>query len=141
MHVTFFLCIFSQLYLGSLCLTSYRQRAHVASPRQIVSASREQIHCPTTFALVFLCFSSPPHPTSSLFSPHILHRFSLQARGSYHFNLPSCTFLDKSPIFGSPVIISFLFLSIFVTPHTSTSSSVLYSLHMSQPHVSLPVKQ
>ena len=34
----------------------------------------------------------------------------------YHFNLLSCTFLDISPTFGVPLILSFLVLSSLVTP-------------------------
>ena len=41
---------------------------------------------------------------------------SLLETSPYHFNLLSCTFLDIYPTFVVPLILSFLILSILVTP-------------------------
>ena len=51
------------------------QPVFASSPPTVPSDSSPHSHCLPTSALVFLYFSSPPHPSSSL-SPHILHFFS-----------------------------------------------------------------
>ena len=65
---------------------------------------------PTTSASVFLSFSST---TPSLFCPH---RISLLNTCPYNLKLLYCTFLDISPTFAIPLILSFLMLSSLVTP-------------------------
>ena len=72
----------------------------------------------------------PPPPTYSS---------SLFKTCPYHFNLLSCTFLDISPTFVAPLILSFLILSSLV-PHP-TSSLVLSSLPKSRHLTSLLVLQ
>ena len=73
-------------------------------------------------------WSCAPSPDSSLsdklFPPHFYHHHpfthiyssSLFNTCSYQFNLLSCTFLDISPTFVVPLILSFLILSSLVTP-------------------------
>ena len=101
-------------------------------------------HCPSTSDSVFLSFSSPPHPSSSFVSLHIRHPFSWHVRTTLIF-FGTRTFLDISPTFVVPLILSFRILSIFLTPHIHhnivisatcpTSSPKLSSLRMSQPHL------
>ena len=55
-----------------LCVLSRYSSYRLTVP----SSSSQYPHCPSTFASVFLSFSSPPHPSSSLFSPHIIQPFS-----------------------------------------------------------------
>ena len=56
------------------------------------------------FSLIFLLFPSPYHCFTSIFFLIII--FSLYTC-PYHFNLRSCTFLDISPTFIDPLIISY----------------------------------
>ena len=61
----------------------------------------------------------------------------------YHFNLLSCTFLDISPTFVVPLILSFLILSILVTPliHLNiliSATSNFFSCAFFTAHVSAP---
>ena len=47
------------------------------------SPSSPHLHCRSTSASIFLSFSSPPHPSSLLFSPHILHPFLMTCLSYY----------------------------------------------------------
>ena len=49
----------------------------------------------------------------------LLHTYSssLHSTCPYHFSLLSCTFLDISPTFVVPLMLSFLILSSLMTPH------------------------
>ena len=61
----------------------------------------------------------------------------------YHFNLLSCSFFVISPTFVVPLILSFVILSSFVTPHIQRSilisaTSNLFSCAFFNAHVSVP---
>ena len=71
---------------------------------------------------------------------------SLRITCPYHFNLLSCTFFVISPTFAVPLILSFLILSSFVTPHIHRSilisatsnffSCAFFNAHDSAPYIS-----
>ena len=109
--------------------------------------------------VVLNVIQSPPLRSSSpSFSRHIHHHHSLAyvfLFSSQYMPVPlhnrlSCTFFDISPTFVVPLILSFLILSILVTPlihlniiisATSNFSHVLSSLPTPRPHTSLLVIQ
>ena len=82
----------------------------VSSPT-VPSPSSSHLHSLSTFTSVFLSFSSPPHPSSSLYSP--TYSSSLLT----HDVAVALLHLDISHTFVVPVILSILILSIFLTPH------------------------
>ena len=71
---------------------------------------------------------------------------SLRITCPYHFNLVSCTFFVISPTFVVPLILSFLILSSFVTPHIHRSILIsatsnffpcaFFNAHVSAPYIS-----
>ena len=80
LHTLVFLLflLFSHFYVGSMSLTdcTSTQPGFASLSPTVPSPSIPHSHCPSTSALGFLSFSSLPHPSLSLFSPHILHPFS-----------------------------------------------------------------
>ena len=76
------------------------------------------------FGLPLLLF----HGTSITTTLLPIHSSSLLKTCPYHFKLLSCTFLDISPTFANPLILSFLILSSLVIPliHLNTLISATY---------------
>ena len=60
--------------------------------------------------------SSSPFPPGPSITRLPIYSYSLLKTCSYHFHLLSCTFLDISPTFVVPLVLSFLILSSLVTP-------------------------
>ena len=65
------------------------------------------------------------------------YSYSLLKTCPYHFNLLSCTFLDISPTFVVPLIMSFLILSSLVTPLIHLN--IFISLSISFVYISLSI--
>ena len=96
-------------------------------------------------ALVFLFFFSPAHPSPSLSCLRRPYSYFLFNTCPSHFNLLSRTFLDISPTFAVPLILSFLILSNLVTPliHlnfliSATSNffcCAFFTAHVSAPYI------
>ena len=71
--------------------------------------------------------------------------FSTYSSSLLMTNLLSCIFLDISPTFVVPLILSFLILSVFVTPHIHLNilisnffSRAFFAAHVSAPYKSAP---
>ena len=123
--------IFSHFYVGSMCLT---RRLHLArscaSSLDNSLSDKSFLMISNHLAVVFLSFFSPAPPSPSL-SCLRTYSSSLPSPCPYHFNLLSCTFLDISPTFVVPLILSFLILSSMVTPriHLNILISATSKLH------------
>ena len=139
--------IFSHFYAGSMCLM---RRLHLgrscasSSDNPLSDKSFLMLSNHLRFGLPLLLFPGTSIPIT-LFPTY---SSSLLETCPYHFNLLSCTFLDISPTFVVPLILSFLILFILVTPliHLNipphpTSSRVLSSLPTSRHRASLLVLQ
>ena len=111
----FFFFIFSHFYVGSMCLM---RRLHLgqscasSSDNPLSDKSFLMLSNHLRFGLPLLLFPGTSIPIT-LFPTY---SSSLLKICPYHFNLLSCTFLDISPTFVVPLILSFLILSILVTP-------------------------
>ena len=114
-HKIFFIFIFSHFYVGSMCLT---KRLNIARPcasspaNSLSDKSILKLSNHLRFGLPLLLFTG----TSIAITLLPTYSSSLLNTCPYHFNLHSCTFLDISPTFVVPLILSFLILSSFVTP-------------------------
>ena len=110
----FFFFIFSHFYVGSMCLV---RRLHLdrscasSSDNPLSDKSFLMLSIHLRFGLPLLLFPGTSIP-NTLFPAY---SSSLLETCPYHFNLLSCTFLDISPTFVVPLILSFLILSILVT--------------------------
>ena len=111
----FFFFIFSHFYVGSMCLMRrlHLGRSCASSPDNPLSdKSFLMLSNHLRFGLPLLPFPGTSIPIT-LFPKY---SSSLPETCPYHFNLLSCTFLDISHTFVVPLILSFLILSILVTP-------------------------
>ena len=110
----FFSLIFSHFYVGSMCLM---RRLHLARScasfldNPLFDKSFLMLSNHLRFGLPLLLFPGTSIPTTLLPT----YSSSLLNTCPYHFNLLSCTFLDISPTFVVPLILSFLILSSLVT--------------------------
>ena len=141
--------IFSHFYVGSMCLMRllHLARSCVSSlDNSFSEKSFLMLSIHFLFGLPLLLFPC----TSIAITLLPTYSSSLLSTCPYHFNLLSCTFLDISPTFVVPLILSFLILSSLVTPliHLNipfpphlTSSLVLSSLPKSRHRTSLLVLQ
>ena len=106
----FFFFIFSHFYVGSMCLV---RRLHLdrscasSSDNPLSDKSFLMLSIHLRFGLPLLLFPGTSIP-NTLFPTY---SSSLLETCPYHFNLLSCTFLDISPTFVVPLILSFLILS------------------------------
>ena len=111
----FFFFIFSNFYVGSMCLV---RRLHLgrscasSSDNPLSDKSFLMLSNHLRFGLPLLLFPGTSIPIT-LFPTY---SSSLLETCPYHFNLLSCIFLDVSPTFVVTLILSFLILSILVTP-------------------------
>ena len=105
--IFYFLRILSHFYVGLMIVI---RRLCASSPDSPLSDKS------------FLMLSNRLHRSSSPFPPGPsitrlpIYSYSLLKTCSYHFHLLSCTFLDISPTFVVPLVLSFLILSSLVTP-------------------------
>ena len=112
----FFFHILSHFYVGSMCLM---RRLHLA--RSCASSIDNSLSDKSFLMLsnyMYLRFGLPLllFPGTSIAITLLpTCSSSLLNTCSYHFNLLSCTFLDISPTFVVPIILSFLILSSMVT--------------------------
>ena len=140
--IHFFFFIFSHFYVGSMCLA---RRLHLG--RSCASSSDNPLSDKSflvlsnhlRFGLPLLLFPGTSIPIT-LFPTY---SSSLLKTCPYHFNLLSCTFLDISPTFVVPLILSFLILSTLVTPliHLNilvSATSNFFSCAFFTAHVSAP---
>ena len=140
--VIFFFFIFSHFYVGSMCLV---RRLHL--DRSCASSSDNPLSDKSFLMLsIHLRFGLPLLLFAGISIPNTLfptYSSSLLETCPYHFNLLSCTFLDISPTFVVPLILSFLILSILVTPliHLNiliSATSNFFSCAFFTAHVSAP---
>ena len=107
--------IFSHFHVGSMCLM---RRLHLARSwassldNSLSDKSFPMLSNHLRFGLPLLLFPG----TSIAITLLPTYSSSLLNTCPYHFNLLSCTFLDISPTFVVPLILSFLILSSLVTP-------------------------
>ena len=141
-YLFFFFFIFSHFYVGSMCLV---RRLHLdrscasSSDNPLSDKSLLMLSIHLRFGLPLLLFPGTSIP-NTLFPTY---SSSLLETCPYHFNLLSCTFLDISPTFVFPLILSFLILSILVTPliHLNiliSATSNFFSCAFFTAHVSAP---
>ena len=107
--------IFSHFYVGSMCLMRllHLARSCVSSlDNSFSDKSFLMLSIHLLFGLPLLLFPG----TSIAITLLPTYSSSLLSTCPYHFNLLSCTFLDISPTFVVPLILSFLILSSLVTP-------------------------
>ena len=113
--VFFFSSSFSHFYVGSMCLMI---RLHLS--RSFASFLDNSLSDKSFLMLSNnLRFGLPLLPFPGTFIPITLlptYSSSLLNTCPYHFNLLSCTFLDISPTFVVPLILSFLILSSLAIP-------------------------
>ena len=113
--IFFFFFIFSHFYVGSMCLVTrlHLGRSCASSPDNPLSdKSFLVLSSHLRFGLPLLLFPGTSIPVTLL----PMYSSSLLETCPYHFNLLSCTFLDISLTSVFPLILSFLILSILVTP-------------------------
>ena len=140
----FFFFIFSHFYVGSMCLVRclhLGRSCASSSDNRLSDKSFLMLSNRLRFGLPLLLFPGTSIPIT-LFPTY---SSSLLETCPYHFNLLSCTFLDISPTFVVPLILSFLILSILVTPliHfniliSATSnffSCAFFTAHVSAPYI------
>ena len=107
--------IFSHFYVVSMCLMRllHLARSCVSSlDNSFSDKSFPMLSIHLLFGFTLLLFPC----TSIAITLLPTHSSSLISTCPYHFNLLSCTFLDISPTFVVPIILSFLILSSLVTP-------------------------
>ena len=105
--------IFSHFYVGSMCLMRllHLARSCVSSlDNSFSDKSFLMLSIHLLFGLPLLLFPG----TSIAITLLPTYSSSLLSTCPYHFNLLSCTFLDISPTFVVPLILSFLILSSLV---------------------------
>ena len=113
--VFFFYRTVSHFYVGSMCLM---RRFHLARywassiDNSLSDKSFLMLSNHLRFILPLLLFPGTSITTTLLPT----YSSSLLNTCPYHFNLLSCTFLDISPTFVVPLILSFLIMSSLVTP-------------------------
>ena len=141
-QLIFFFRIFSHFYVGSMCLV---RRLHLS---QCCASSPDNSISDKSFLMLsnHLRFGPPLllFPGTSI--PVTLvptYSSSLLNTCQYHFNLLSCTFLDISPTFVVPLLLSFLILSSLVTSliHLNiliSATSNFFSCAFFTAHVSAP---
>ena len=123
---SFFFRILSHFYVGSMYLMRclHLARFFASSLDNYCLPDKSFVMLSNQFLFGLLCFFSPEPPPPSLSCLRIIiiiiiiimYSFSLLNTSPYYFKQFSCTFLDISPTFVAPLIISFLILSSFVTP-------------------------
>ena len=111
----FFFRIFSHFYVGSMCLM---RRLHLA---RSCASSLDNSLSDKSFLMLsnHLRFGLPLFLFLGTFIATTLlptYSSSLLNACSYHVNLRSCTFMDISPTFVVPLILSYLILSSLLTP-------------------------
>ena len=107
--------IFSHFYVGSVCLMRllHLARYYVSSfDNSFSDQSFPMVSIHLRFGLPLLLFPGTSIPITLLPT----YSSSLHNTCPYHFNLLSCTFLDISPTFVVPLILSFLILSSWLNP-------------------------
>ena len=127
-HICYYKCFMKSMYLTSCLQTAWLCVSSPDSPFSLSLVNFHTVHPP------MLLLSS----ASILINLFPTYSLSLLTTWPYDFNLASCTFLDISPIFIVILILSFLILSIFATPHiyfnilisASSNSSVLSPLFL-----------
>ena len=120
------MCLMRRLHLGRSCASS--------SDNPLSDKSFLMLSNHLRFGLPLLLFPITVFP---------MYSSSLLETCPYHFNLLSWTFLDISPTFVVPLILSFLILSILVTPliHLNiliSATSNFFSCAFFTAHVSAP---
>ena len=117
-YSSFLFLIFPHFYVGSMCLMRllHLARSCVSSLDNYFSdKSFPMVSIHLRFGLPLLLFPGTSIPVTLLPT----YSSSLLNTCPYHFNLLSCTFLDISPTFVVPLILSFLILSSVVEVVTS----------------------
>ena len=125
------MCLVRRLHLDRSCASS--------SDNPLSDKSFLMLSIHLRFGLPLLLFPGTSIP-DTLFPTY---SSSLLETCPYHFNLLSCSFLDISPTFVVPLILSFLILSILVTPliHLNiliSATSNFFSCAFFTAHVSAP---
>ena len=117
-YSSFLFLIFPHVYVGSMCLMRllHLARSCVSSlDNSFSDKSFPMVSIHLRFGLHLLLFPGTSIPVALLPT----YSSSLLNTCPYHFNLLSCTFLDISPTFVVPLILSFLILSSVVEVVTS----------------------
>ena len=124
---------YPHFYVGSMCLL---RRLHLA--RSCASSPDNSLSDKSFLMLSNHLRFGLPH-----LQPHHYLAYVYVKTCPYHFHLLSCTFLDVSPTFVVPLILSFLILSSLVTPliHLDiliSATSNFFSCDFFTVHVSAP---